>query len=140
MPMAFAAETHAVPRLAWLVFVAGLLWTAVYDTMYAMVDREDDLKLGIKSTAILFGDADRWVLLAMQGMVLFSLWLAGEQAALHGWFRTGLGVGAVLFAYQQWLIRDRDPARCFRAFTNNAWFGLAVFLGIALDYLFRNPV
>jgi 4-hydroxybenzoate polyprenyltransferase len=139
VPMAFAAETQAVPRLAWLVFVAGLLWTAVYDTMYAMVDREDDLKLGIKSTAILFGDADRWVLLAMQAMVLFSLWLAGEQAALHGWFRTGLGVGAVLFAYQQWLIRDRDPARCFRAFTSNAWFGLAIYLGIALDYLFRAP-
>jgi 4-hydroxybenzoate polyprenyltransferase len=139
VPMAFAAETHAVPRLAWLVFVAGLLWTAAYDTMYAMVDREDDLKLGIKSTAILFGDADRWVLAAMQALVLFSLWLAGEQAALGPWFRSGLAGGALFFAYQQWLIRDRDPARCFRAFTNNVWFGLVVFLGIALDYLFRVP-
>ncbi len=139
VPMAFAAETHAVPRLAWLVFVAGLLWTAVYDTMYAMVDRDDDLTLGIKSTAILFGDADRWVLAAMQALVVFSLWLAGEQAALGAWFRAGLAGGAVFFAYQQWLIRDRDPARCFRAFTNNVWFGLVVFVGIALDYLFRAP-
>ncbi len=139
VPMAFAAERHAVPRLAWLVFVAGLLWTAVYDTMYAMVDRDDDLKLGIKSTAILFGDADRWVIGAMQALVLFSLWLVGEQAALDGWFRAALGAGAVLFAYQQWLIRDRDPARCFRAFGNNVWFGLIVFLGIALDYLFHAP-
>lgn len=139
VPMAFAAETHAVPRLAWLVFVAGLLWTAVYDTMYAMVDRDDDLKLGIKSTAILFGDADRWVLGTMQALVLYSLWLAGELAALGTWFRGGLAAGAVLFAYQQWLIRDRDPAGCLRAFSNNVWFGLAVFLGIALDYLFRAP-
>ena len=139
VPMAFAAETHAVPRLAWLVFTAGLLWTAVYDTMYAMVDRDDDRKLGIKSTAILFGDADRWVLAAMQLMVLYSLWLAGEQAGLGTWFRLGLAGGAVLFAYQQWLIRRREPAQCFRAFTNNVWFGLAVFLGIALDYLFRTP-
>ena len=139
VPMAFAAETHTVPRLAWLVFVAGLMWTAVYDTMYAMVDREDDLKLGIKSTAILFGDADRWVLAAMQLLVLYSLWLAGEQAALGAWFRTALAGGAVFFAYQQWLIRHRDPASCFRAFTNNVWFGLVVFVGIALDYLFRAP-
>jgi 4-hydroxybenzoate polyprenyltransferase len=140
VPMAFTAETHAVPRLAWLVFVAGLLWTAVYDTMYAMVDRGDDLKLGIRSTAILFGDADRWVLAAMQLMVLYSLWLAGEQAALGGWFHAGLAGGAVFFGYQQWLIRARDPAGCFRAFANNVWFGLAVFLGIALDYLFRAPL
>jgi 4-hydroxybenzoate polyprenyltransferase len=140
VPMAFAAETHAVPRLAWLAFVAGLLWTAVYDTMYAMADREDDLKLGIRSTAILFGDADRWVLGALQLLVLYSLWLVGEQALLGGWYRLGLAGGAVFFAYQQWLIRARDPAGCLRAFTNNVWFGLAVFLGIALDYLFRVPV
>ena len=139
VPMAFAAEQHAVPRLAWVVFIAGLMWTAVYDTMYAMADREDDLKLGIRSTAILFGDADRWVLAAMQGLVLYSLWLAGEQAALGLWFRLGLAAGAALFAYQQWLIRNRDPAGCFRAFSNNSWFGLAVFVGIALDYLFRAP-
>jgi 4-hydroxybenzoate polyprenyltransferase len=139
VPMAFAAETHAVPRLAWLVFTAGVLWTAVYDTMYAMADRDDDLKLGIKSTAVLFGDADRWVFAAMQLLVLCSLWLAGEQAALGLWFRGGLAAGAVFFAYQQWLIRGRDPAGCLRAFANNTWFGLVVFLGIALDFLFRAP-
>jgi 4-hydroxybenzoate polyprenyltransferase len=139
VPMAFAAETHAVPRLAWLLFVAGLLWTAVYDTMYAMVDRDDDLKLGIRSTAILFGDADRWVIAAMQVLVLYALWLTGEQASLGPWYRGGLVAGAALFAYQQWLIRGRDRARCFRAFTNNVWFGLIVFVGLALDGLFRAP-
>ena len=139
VPMAFAAETGTVPRLAWLVFTAGVLWTAVYDTMYAMVDRDDDLKLGIKSTAILFGDADRWVIAAMQLLTLYALWLVGEQAGLGAWLRRALGVGAVLFAYQQWLIRNRDPAECFRAFLNNVWFGLAIFAGIALDYLFLTP-
>ena len=139
VPMAFAAETHAVPRLGWLLFIAALLWTVVYDTMYAMVDRDDDRRLGIRSTAILFGDADRWVLGALQALVLYSLWLVGGLAALGPWFRVGLGAGALLFGYQQWLIRDRIPAACLRAFANNAWFGLVVFLGIALDYLFRAP-
>ena len=88
---------------------------------------------------MLFGDADRGVLAVMQLLVLYSLWLVGEQAALGGWYRLGLAAGAVFFAYQQWLIRRRDPAGCFRAFANNVWFGLAVFVGIALDYLFRTP-
>ena len=137
IPMAFAAEAGQIPRLGWLLFVAGLLWTVVYDTMYAMVDREDDQKLGIRSSAILFGDADRIVIAALQVMVLVALWLAGDQAGLGHWFRGALGVGAALFAWQQWLIRERVPAECFRAFLNNNWFGLVIFLGIALDYLFE---
>ena len=137
IPMAFAAEGGQIPRLGWLLFVAGLLWTVVYDTMYAMVDREDDQKLGIRSSAILFGDADRIVIAALQVMVLVALWLAGDQAGLGHWFRIALGVGAALFAWQQWLIRERVPAECFRAFLNNNWFGLVIFLGIALDYLFE---
>lgn len=136
IPMAFAAQTGAVPRLAWLLFVAGLLWTAVYDTIYAMVDRDDDLKLGLKSTAILFGDADRWIIAAMQAMVLYALWLAGQQARLGRWFAFGLLVGAGLFAHQQWLIRRREREACFRAFLANNWFGLVIFLAIALDYVF----
>ena len=136
IPMAFSAQTQELPRLAWLLFVGGVLWTAVYDTMYAMVDREDDLRLGVRSSAILFGDADRLVLAAMQAMVLGALWLAGEQAGLGRWFHGALGVGALLFAWQQWLIRAREPRDCFRAFLNNHWFGMVVFLGIALDYLF----
>ncbi len=137
IPMAFAAASGEIPRLGWLLFVAGLLWTVVYDTMYAMVDREDDLKLGIRSSAILFGDADRIVIAALQAMVLVALWLAGEQAHLGRWFHLALGLGAALFAWQQWLIRERVPRECFRAFLNNNWFGLVIFLGIALDYLFE---
>ena len=136
VPMAFAAQAHAVPRLAWLVFAAGVLWSVIYDTMYAMVDRDDDLKLGIKSAAITFGDADRWVLGALQVLVLYALWLAGVQASLSHWFHGALATGAGLFVYQQWLIRRRDRADCMRAFINNQWFGLVIFVGIALDYLF----
>jgi 4-hydroxybenzoate polyprenyltransferase len=139
IPMAFAAENGRVSRLGWLLFVAGVLWTAVYDTMYAMVDREDDLKLGVRSAAILFGDADRIVIAAMQAMVLGALWFVGEQAGLEFWYRGALGIGAALFLWQQWLIHAREPRDCFRAFLNNHWFGLVIFLGIALDYLFRPP-
>ena len=138
VPMAFAAQAHAVPRLAWLVFAAGVLWSVIYDTMYAMVDRDDDLKLGIKSAAITFGDADRWVLGALQVLVLYALWLAGVQASLSHWFHGALATGAGLFVYQQWLIRRRDRADCMRAFINNQWFGLVIFVGMALDYLFLN--
>ena len=137
IPMAFAQLTGAVPRLAWLLVVAVVLWAAVYDTMYAMVDREDDLKIGLKSTAILFGDADRVIIGVMQAMALFALLLAGNEAGLGDWYRAGLAAGAVFFAWQQWLIRDRAPARCFQAFNNNHYFGMAVFIGLALDYLFR---
>jgi 4-hydroxybenzoate polyprenyltransferase len=137
IPMAFAQLTGTVPRLAWLMVVAVVLWAAVYDTMYAMVDREDDLKIGLKSTAILFGDLDRLIIGAMQAMVLFALYLVGEEAGLGRWHHAGLAAGAIIFLYEQWLIRDRDPARCFQAFNNNHYFGMVVFIGIALDYLFR---
>jgi 4-hydroxybenzoate polyprenyltransferase len=137
IPMAFAALTGAVPRLAWLMLVAVVLWAAVYDTMYAMVDREDDLRIGLKSTAILFGDADRAIIAAMQAMVLLALYLVGDEAGLGNWYRAGVAVGAVFFLYEQWLIRDRDPDCCFRAFSNNHYFGMVVFIGMALDYLFR---
>jgi 4-hydroxybenzoate polyprenyltransferase len=137
IPMAFAQLTGTVPRLAWLLVVAVVLWAAVYDTMYAMVDRDDDLKIGLKSTAILFGDLDRLIIGVMQAMTLFALYLAGGEAGLGRWYHAGLAAGAILFLYEQWLIRDRDPARCFQAFNNNHYFGMAVFVGLALDYLFR---
>jgi 4-hydroxybenzoate polyprenyltransferase len=136
IPMAYAAQLGTVPKNAWLLFIAGVLWSAVYDTMYAMVDRNDDLKIGVKSTAILFGDSDRVVVASMQAMVLVALWLVGQQAVLGRWFQGSLAVGAALFAWQQWLIRHREREACFRAFLNNHWFGLVVFAGIALDYLF----
>jgi 4-hydroxybenzoate polyprenyltransferase len=137
VPMAYAAETGGVPRVAWLVFIAVTLWTAAYDTMYAMVDREDDLKIGIHSSAILFGDMDRSLIGAMQLMTLLALGLVGRNLELGAWYFGGLAVAACLALYQQYLIRDRDPDRCFRAFLNNHYFGMAVFIGIALDYLFR---
>jgi 4-hydroxybenzoate polyprenyltransferase len=139
IPMAYAAHLGVVPRTAWLLFIAGVLWSAAYDTMYAMVDRNDDLKIGVKSTAILFGDADRVIIGSMQAMVLVALWLVGEQAVLGRWYTGALAVGAALFAWQQWLIRGRDRDSCFRAFLNNHWFGLVVFAGIALDYVFTRP-
>jgi 4-hydroxybenzoate polyprenyltransferase len=139
IPMAYAAHLGMVPRTAWLLFIAGVLWSAVYDTMYAMVDRNDDLKIGVKSAAILFGDSDRAILASMQTMVLVALWLVGRQAVLGRWFIGALVVGAGLFVYQQWLIRNRDRESCFRAFLNNHWFGMVIFVGIALDYLFTRP-
>jgi 4-hydroxybenzoate polyprenyltransferase len=105
--------------------------------MYAMVDRKDDLRIGVKSTAILFGDADRIIVAVMQAMVLFALWLAGDEAGCSLWYRAGLAAAALFFAWQQWLIRAREPDACFRAFNNNHFVGMAVFVGIALDYLYR---
>ena len=137
VPMAFMAQTGRIPRVAWILFFAGIIWAAVYDTMYAMVDRKDDLRIGIKSTAILFGDADRVIIGVMQLMVLFALWLVGDEAKLGLWYRASLAAGAAFFAYQQWLIRAREPDACFRAFNNNHYFGLVVFIGLALDYLYR---
>jgi 4-hydroxybenzoate polyprenyltransferase len=139
IPMAYAAHLGTVPRTAWLLFIAGVLWSAVYDTMYAMVDRNDDLKIGVKSAAILFGDSDRVIVGSMQAMVLVALWLVGENAVLGRWYTGALVVGAGLFVYQQWLIRNREREPCFRAFLNNHWFGLVIFAGIALDYLFTRP-
>ncbi len=135
VPMAFAAQTNALPPLAWLLLSAVVLWVLVYDTQYAMVDREDDLKIGIKSTAILFDDADRHLIGALHCLLLVNLWLVGRQADLGLPYHCGLAVAAGLAVYQQWLIKDRDPARCFRAFLNNNWYGMAVFAGIAVDYL-----
>jgi 4-hydroxybenzoate polyprenyltransferase len=138
IPMAFAAVTGEVTRIAWLLLVAVVLWAAVYDTMYAMVDRKDDLRIGVKSTAILFGDADRLIVGVMQAMTLFALWLAGDEAGCGIWYRAGLAVAAVFFVHQQWLIRKREPADCFRAFNNNHYVGMVVFVGLALDYLYRS--
>lgn len=136
IPMAYTAQVGSVPRIGWLLFLAGLLWTMAYDTMYAMVDREDDRKIGIHSSALLFGDADRFIIGVMQLMVLLALWLAGKELKLGLWYGIGLAVAAIFALYQQFLIRDRQPDRCFKAFLNNNYFGMAIFFGIALEYLF----
>jgi 4-hydroxybenzoate polyprenyltransferase len=137
IPMAFAAHTESVPRVAWLLLLANIAWCAVYDTIYAMVDREDDLKIGVRSTAILFGESDRHLIAAFQACTLLALYLVGGAAELRGWYTAGLGVGALFFVRHLFMIRSRDRQRCFDAFLNNHYFGMAVFIGIALDYLFR---
>jgi len=137
-PMAFAAQTGEVPGIAWLLFSCVVLWTAAFDTIYAMVDRADDEVIGVKSTAILFGGADRVVIGVMQILALVGLWTVGELSGLGAWFRAGV-IGAALSAvFQQYLIAGRSPERCFRAFLNNNSFGALVFAGIALDYLYQS--
>jgi len=137
VPMAFAASTGDVPRVAWLLFLATMIWVVVYDTLYAMTDRADDLKVGVRSTAVLFGELDRQFIAGLQVLLLASLVLVGRSAALGAWYYGGLGAAACFAAYQGYLIRDRDGVQAFRAFLNNAWFGAAVFAGIVLDYTFR---
>ena len=135
VPMAFAAQTGGVPKTAWLLFVATVLWATAYDTMYGMVDREDDLKIGVKSTAILFGESDRLIIGVIQVLFLLALVLAGQSAGLGGYYYFGLLLATGLLLYQQYLIRERKPSACFQAFLNNNWVGAAVFGGIVLDYL-----
>lgn len=134
IPMAFAAETNAVPKQAWLLFVATLLWTVAYDTMYSMVDREDDLKVGVKSTAILFGEYDRGMIAVFQLLSLLALLLVGLDLEFSGIYFVGLVLAAALMGYEQFLIADRIPAHCFIAFLNNHWIGAIVFAGIMGHY------
>ena len=134
IPMAFAALTGAVPKQAWLLYVATLVWTVAYDTMYSMVDREDDLKLGVKSTAILFGDYDRIMIAVFQLLFLLTLVLVGLDLEFSAAYYLGLGFAALLLGYEQFLITDRVPAHCFAAFLHNHWVGAAVFAGIMGHY------
>jgi 4-hydroxybenzoate polyprenyltransferase len=136
VPMAFAAQTGELPVVAWVLFLAGVLWTTAYDTIYAMVDREDDLVIGIRSSAILFGRADRLIVAGLQAGALVLLGLAGSLEGLGRWYWLGLAIATLTSLHQQYLIRHRDPQDCFRAFLNSNLFGLAVFGGILLDYLF----
>ncbi|WP_020407422.1 4-hydroxybenzoate octaprenyltransferase [Hahella ganghwensis] len=138
IPMAFAAEINTLPEEVWLLYTATVVWTVAYDTMYAMVDRDDDLKIGIKSTAILFGDADKMIIAILQVMTLGILTIAGQHLELGVFYALGLVTAAVLFIYQQHLIRYRNRDHCFKAFLNNHWAGMAVFIGMALDYQFLN--
>lgn len=133
VPMAFAAEAGKITQDAWLIYLAVVLWTVVYDTFYAMVDRDDDIKIGVKSTAILFGDQDRTITTMLQLLTLYILFTLGQNFSLGGVYYISLVLVAGLFAYQQWLIRFRNPAACFKAFLNNHWVGLVVFLGIFAD-------
>jgi 4-hydroxybenzoate polyprenyltransferase len=139
VPMAFAAQTGALPVDAWILFGATLCWAVAYDTAYAMVDRDDDLRVGIKSTAILFGRADRLMIGLFHALTLTLLVWAGALAGLGLTYYIGLLLAAGLAGWQQWLMRERARADCFRAFLNNNRFGAVIFAGVALDYLLRSP-
>jgi len=132
IPMAFAAVTHTVPPLGWLLFLGNILWSVIYDTEYAMVDRDDDLKAGAKSTAILFGDADLPILGMLIGTFLLAMLFVGQRAQLPWPYWLGLLAAAGLFGYQLWLIRRRARDACLAAFRHNNWVGLALWIGIVL--------
>jgi 4-hydroxybenzoate polyprenyltransferase len=137
IPMAFAAVTGSVPVVAWLAFLANVLWATAYDTWYAMVDREDDLRLGARSTAILFGDADLVAQGVLYASFLGTLLLLGDRVGLGTPYLVGVAAAAALIGWQFLVARRRDRAGCFAAFLNNHWVGMAVFLGIAADYALR---
>ncbi len=134
IPMAFTAHHEAVPLLGWYLLVLNILWTIAYDTMYAMSDREDDLKIGVKSSAILLGNADRAVVGVLQALVVAMFVGLGLYVGFGIWFYAGLLAASGFAVYQQYLIRDRARLPCFKAFLNNNWFGGAVFAGMVLDY------
>ncbi|HDT5888961.1 4-hydroxybenzoate octaprenyltransferase [Aeromonas dhakensis] len=135
IPMAYAAQANALPAVAWLVFFANLLWTIAYDTEYAMVDRDDDLKLGLKSSAILFGRHDKRIIGALQLLTLLILLLVGQLSELGSCYYWSLLAAAALFVYQQRLIRERAREACFQAFLNNNYVGALIFAGVVINYL-----
>jgi 4-hydroxybenzoate polyprenyltransferase len=137
IPMAFAAVTNSLPPLCWLLFLANVLFSTIYDTEYAMVDREDDIRVGAKSTAILFAEADRTIIGILMATFLAAMLLAGTRVQLHWPYFAGLAVATGHFAWQQWTIRDRSRAHCFAAFRNNNWVGLALWVGLVLALAIR---
>ena len=133
--MAFSAATGNIPQPAYLLFVANCLWTVAYDTQYAMVDREFDLKIGVKSTAILFGDADKVIIGSLQVMFILAMILAGRQFELGAPYYLSLVIASGFLAYQQYLIKDRLPGPCFESFLNNNWVGAVIFIGVLLSFI-----
>ena len=138
VPMAWAAQAGSLSQMTWLIYIAAILWAVIYDTIYAMVDRDDDIAAGARSTAILFGDADRLIIGILQVVLWLALFMIGVNMDMSGYYFVALAVGAGLFDHHQWLIREREPQACFHTFLHNHWFGLTVFAGIALHYLFTD--
>ncbi len=134
IPMAFAAIREELPRETWMLYAATLLWTVAYDTYYAMVDRDDDVNIGVKSTAILFGRYDLLIIGILQVLTLVTLIVVGVDLHFSGWYYAGLTVAAGLFAWEAWHTRTRDRDACFKAFLHNHWVGAAIFAGILLHY------
>jgi 4-hydroxybenzoate polyprenyltransferase len=132
IPMAFAAVQNEIPMTAWLLYVTNLLWVLAYDTLYGMVDKKDDLRIGIKSTAIFFGEADLQITATIQTMFLFGMLLVGAKFQLNYFFYISVFVSAALIAWQIYSCRRREPKKCFSAFLNNNWVGLIIFCGIVI--------
>jgi 4-hydroxybenzoate polyprenyltransferase len=139
-PMAYTAQANEITVVTWLIFLATILWATAYDTMYAMVDYDDDIKIGVKSTAILFGNQDRLIIGIIQLLLILNLILIGHRAELSGFYYLGVTAASVFAAYQQFLIKDRKRELCFQAFLNNNWLGLMLFTGVFLDYQFADLV
>ena len=137
IPMAFAAQTGAVPTLAWLMLLANIFWAIAYDTEYAMVDRDDDVKLGINTSAILFANFDVAAIMIYYALVIGVMTTIGLSLGFGWVYYLGLAVAAAMMAYHYFLIRDRDRAKCFYAFRHNNWVGGAIFAGIVAHYLLR---
>jgi 4-hydroxybenzoate polyprenyltransferase len=135
IPMAFSATAEQIPMIAWILYFAKISWTVAYDTMYAMVDRDDDLKIGVKSTAILFGKHDNLINALLQVTCLCLLVSAGVLANLGAIYYIGLMLMALFFCYQQYLTKDRIREQCFKAFLNNHYAGLVVFIAVIISYL-----
>lgn len=137
IPMAFAAVQNTVPSTAWILLIANIFWALAYDTEYAMVDREDDLKIGIRTSAITFGKFDVIAVMLCYFLSLLFISISGWQLALGIWFYAGIMLAAGCAVYHYFLIRGRDRMRCFAAFRHNNWLGAAIFSGVALDYFMR---
>jgi len=137
VPMSFAAQSNEIPLVAWLMYLATALWALVYDTMYAMVDKEDDLKIGIKSTAILFGDKDREIMAVLQVIIMLLMIQVGRLQDLSWIYYVTLACASLFFVYQQKLIFYRDKKDCFKAFLNSNWFGLTIFVGLVLEFALK---
>lgn len=137
VPMSFAAQSNEIPLVAWLLYLATALWALVYDTMYAMVDKEDDLKIGIKSTAILFGDKEREIMAVLQIIIMLLMIQIGRLQNLSWIYYVTLACASLFFVYQQKLIFHRDKQSCFKAFLNSNWFGLTTFVGLVLEFALK---
>jgi 4-hydroxybenzoate polyprenyltransferase len=134
IPMAFAAVLNKIPALAWWLLIITCLWIIVYDTFYAMADREDDVKIGVKSTAILFGKWDKLITASLQSIIIMAFIAIGLILSFTVYYYIALLMAALFFIYQQYLIKDRVAEKCLTAFLNNNWFGLVIFLGVTLNY------
>ena len=138
-PMAYTAQANEITAVTWLLFLATILWATAYDTMYAMVDYDDDIKIGVKSTAVLFGNQDKLIIGIIQILLILNLILIGQRAELGLYYYLGVAAAGLFSGYQQYLIKDRKRELCFKAFLNNNWLGFVLFVSVMLDFQYSTP-